>query len=136
MATSFDASARELTREAALLAGLPSDTILLEEPQAALYAWLADMGDKWRRQSSQQLTLACAPRTRHFRTARLLGRSCAPFVLARQIEAGKLADDRIAGDADVGGDFPAGEPGLKAAFQQFDAFRSPGGFGGKHDDGP
>ena len=46
---SFDASARELTREAALLAGLPQDLVLLEEPQAALYAWLADMGDSWRR---------------------------------------------------------------------------------------
>jgi molecular chaperone DnaK (HSP70) len=46
---SFDASARELTREAALLAGLPHDMVLLEEPQAALYAWLADMGDSWRK---------------------------------------------------------------------------------------
>ena len=46
---SFDASARELTREAALLAGLPQDVILLEEPQAALYAWLSDMDDRWRR---------------------------------------------------------------------------------------
>ena len=45
---SFDASARELTREAALAAGLPADLILLEEPQAALYAWLADSGDTWR----------------------------------------------------------------------------------------
>src|SRR3954471_5274854 len=57
---SFDASARELTREAALLAGLPSDTILLEEPQAALYAWLADMGDKWRRQLKVGDTLLVA----------------------------------------------------------------------------
>lgn len=47
---SFDAAARDLTREAALAAGLPEDFVLLEEPQAALYAWLADMGDKWRRQ--------------------------------------------------------------------------------------
>jgi hypothetical protein len=46
---SFDASARELTREAAISAGLPENVILLEEPQAALYAWLADMGDNWRR---------------------------------------------------------------------------------------
>lgn len=46
---SFDASARELTREAALLAGLPRELVLLEEPQAALYAWLADQGDAWRR---------------------------------------------------------------------------------------
>jgi len=47
---SFDASARELTREAALAAGLPADLVLLEEPQAAVYAWLADAGDRWRRQ--------------------------------------------------------------------------------------
>ncbi len=46
---SFDASARELTREAALAAGLPADLILIEEPQAALYAWLADSGDGWRK---------------------------------------------------------------------------------------
>src|SRR5204863_4595445 len=42
---SFDAAARELTREAALAAGLPATLILLEEPQAAVYAWLTDMGD-------------------------------------------------------------------------------------------
>jgi molecular chaperone DnaK (HSP70) len=46
---SFDAAARDLTREAAIAAGLPDDTILLEEPQAALYAWLADRGEQWRR---------------------------------------------------------------------------------------
>jgi len=45
---SFDASARELTREAALAAGLPRDLVLLEEPQAAVYAWLANMGQRWR----------------------------------------------------------------------------------------
>ncbi|MBC7354125.1 MAG: Hsp70 family protein, partial [Thermogutta sp.] len=46
---SFDAAARELTREAALAAGLPDDLILLEEPQAALYAWLGDIGPRWRK---------------------------------------------------------------------------------------
>lgn len=46
---SFDASARELTREAALAAGLPADLVLLEEPQAAVYAWLATTGERWRR---------------------------------------------------------------------------------------
>jgi hypothetical protein len=46
---SFDASARDLTREAALAAGLPETLVLLEEPQAAVYAWLADRGDRWRR---------------------------------------------------------------------------------------
>jgi hypothetical protein len=47
---SFDAAARELTREAALAAGLPADLILLEEPQAAVYAWLSDQSDRWRKQ--------------------------------------------------------------------------------------
>lgn len=47
---SFDASARELTHQAALAAGLPEDMILLEEPQAAVYCWLAETGDRWRRQ--------------------------------------------------------------------------------------
>jgi molecular chaperone DnaK (HSP70) len=46
---SFDASARELTREAAIAAGLPADLVLLEEPQAAVYAWLSATGDRWRR---------------------------------------------------------------------------------------
>jgi hypothetical protein len=49
---SFDAAARELTREAALAAGFPESFILLEEPQAAVYAWLADVGDGWRRMLS------------------------------------------------------------------------------------
>jgi len=46
---SFDASARELTVEAALAAGIEKPT-LLEEPQAALYAWLLAAGDAWREQ--------------------------------------------------------------------------------------
>jgi hypothetical protein len=46
---SFDAAARELTREAALSAGLPANLVLLEEPQAAIYAWLTAMGDRWRK---------------------------------------------------------------------------------------
>lgn len=45
---SFDMSARELTLEAAKTAGLPSDLILLEEPQAALYHWIASQGENWR----------------------------------------------------------------------------------------
>ena len=54
---SFDASARELTREAAVAAGLPPDFVLLEEPQAAVYAWLAATGDRWRRALSVGDTL-------------------------------------------------------------------------------
>lgn len=48
---SFDAAARDLTLEAAKQAGLPRVT-LLEEPQAALYAWLEAMGEGWRKQLS------------------------------------------------------------------------------------
>jgi molecular chaperone DnaK (HSP70) len=44
---SFDAAARDLTLEAAQKAGL-SRVTLLEEPQAALYAWLEAMGEGWR----------------------------------------------------------------------------------------
>jgi len=47
---SFDASARELTMEAARLAGLPDNLVLLEEPQAAVYSWLVDSGESWREQ--------------------------------------------------------------------------------------
>jgi hypothetical protein len=46
---SFDAVARELTVEAARKAGL-EDLTLLEEPQAALYAWVDAMGDRWRKE--------------------------------------------------------------------------------------
>jgi molecular chaperone DnaK (HSP70) len=45
---SFDAIARELTVAAARTAGL-GQVVLLEEPQAAFYAWLASAGDAWRK---------------------------------------------------------------------------------------
>jgi len=45
---SFDASAKELTVEAAKGAGLPDTLLLLEEPQAAVYSWLAEKGEDWR----------------------------------------------------------------------------------------
>ena len=46
---SFDPAARELTVEAARLAGYGSPT-LLEEPQAALYSWIQGSGGGWRKQ--------------------------------------------------------------------------------------
>lgn len=46
---SFDAVARELTVQAAGLAGLEQIT-LLEEPQAAFYAWISATGNRWRDQ--------------------------------------------------------------------------------------
>jgi hypothetical protein len=44
---SFDAVAQNLTAEAAAAAGLGKVT-LLEEPQAAFYAWIAQAGREWR----------------------------------------------------------------------------------------
>ena len=46
---SFDPAARELTAEAAQAAGYTGVT-LLEEPQAALYSWIAQSGGGWRKQ--------------------------------------------------------------------------------------
>jgi len=46
---SFDPAARELTAEAAKAAGYQSIT-LLEEPQAALYSWIAGSAGDWRKQ--------------------------------------------------------------------------------------
>jgi molecular chaperone DnaK (HSP70) len=45
---SFDAAARDLTLKAAQQAGLPNVT-LIEEPQAAFYAWLEQMGEGYRK---------------------------------------------------------------------------------------
>jgi len=44
---SFDEVARGLTAEAAESAGL-GKVVLLEEPQAAFYAWTAQAGRQWR----------------------------------------------------------------------------------------
>lgn len=44
---SFDEIARELTLRAANLAGL-TDVTLIEEPQAAFYAWMYLQGERWR----------------------------------------------------------------------------------------
>jgi hypothetical protein len=56
---SFDEAARELTRRAAEQAGYQHVT-LLEEPQAAFYAWLESQGDAWRsRIKVNDLVLVC-----------------------------------------------------------------------------
>src|ERR1700693_2013313 len=47
VSASFDEVARSLTAEAAQAAGLDNVT-LLEEPQAAFYAWIARAGRQWR----------------------------------------------------------------------------------------
>ena len=56
---SFDEVARALTLEAANQAGLDEVT-LLEEPQAAFYAWLENQGNEWRKQvKTGDLILVC-----------------------------------------------------------------------------
>ena len=56
---SFDEEARELTVYAAQQAGLERVT-LLEEPQAAFYAWLQSQGDGWRKRIKVgDLVLVC-----------------------------------------------------------------------------
>jgi hypothetical protein len=56
---SFDAVARELTVKAAEMAGLGQIT-LLEEPQAAFYAWIEAAGDAWREEVQKgDLVLVC-----------------------------------------------------------------------------
>ena len=56
---SFDEEARALTLRAAAEAGLPG-VRLLEEPQAAFYAWLAAQGDGWRKRVKVgDLVLVC-----------------------------------------------------------------------------
>ena len=55
---SFDAVARELTVKAAQDAGM--NVILIEEPQAAIYSWLLEIGDNWRKQvSPKDVILVC-----------------------------------------------------------------------------
>lgn len=84
---SFDAAARDLTREAAIAAGLPEDTILLEEPQAALYAWLADYAERWRRMLKVGDTLLVAD----------IGGGTTDFTLIRVTdENGELSLSRVA----------------------------------------
>jgi hypothetical protein len=56
---SFDEAARNLTAEAAEAAGL-GKVVLLEEPQAAFYAWTAQAGGAWRHQvSAGDIVLVC-----------------------------------------------------------------------------
>lgn len=56
---SFDEVARNLTYEAAEAAGLPN-VVLLEEPQAAFYAWTAQAGKDWRTQVNPgDIVLVC-----------------------------------------------------------------------------
>ncbi len=83
---SFDAVARELTVEAARAAGLENIT-LLEEPQAAFYAWIEASRDQWRKQVEVgDVVLVCD-----------VGGGTTDFTLiAVSEEAGQLALTRVA----------------------------------------
>lgn len=93
---SFDAVARDLTVKAAEMAGLANIT-LLEEPQAAFYAWIESMDEKWRENVEKgDMVLVCD-----------VGGGTSDFSLIKvSEEEGDLALERIAvGDhLLVGGD--------------------------------
>ena len=83
---SFDEDARELTRRAAAEAGLEGLT-LLEEPQAAFYAWIESQGDAWREKVRVgDLVLVCD-----------IGGGTSDFTLITVAEeAGELRLERVA----------------------------------------
>lgn len=83
---SFDAVARELTVEAARAAGLEHLT-LLEEPQAAFYAWIEANGEQWRKQAEVgDVVLVCD----------LGGGTTDLTLIAVSEEGGQLALTRVA----------------------------------------
>jgi molecular chaperone DnaK (HSP70) len=83
---SFDAVARELTVKAAEMSGLNNVT-LLEEPQAAFYAWIERSSDRWREMLAEgDLVLVCD-----------VGGGTTDFSLIKiSEEQGELALERIA----------------------------------------
>lgn len=82
---SFDEAARKLTADAAQAAGF-SDLVLLEEPQAAFYAWTDRVGSDWRKQvRAGDVVLVCD-----------LGGGTADFsLIAVSEQDGNLAVERI-----------------------------------------
>jgi molecular chaperone DnaK (HSP70) len=84
---SFDEVARELTIQAAARAGLPR-VVLIEEPQAAFYAWLNKHADRWEKiVSPGQSILVCD-----------IGGGTSDFTLirVRRTAAGKVQFHRVA----------------------------------------
>lgn len=84
---SFDEVARELTVRAAKAAGLPR-VVLIEEPQAAFYAWIYHQGEQWERSVSPgQKILVCD-----------IGGGTSDFTLirVRRGEEGKIRFHRVA----------------------------------------
>ena len=84
---SFDETARKLTLEAAAAAGFGDEVVLLEEPQAAFYAWTAQEFSSWKEQvQAGDCVLVCD-----------LGGGTADFsLIAIKDEDGDLAMERVA----------------------------------------
>ncbi|MDQ8204857.1 Hsp70 family protein [Pelagicoccus sp. SDUM812003] len=82
---SFDEVARKLTADAAAAAGFP-EPVLLEEPQAAFYAWTEQAGADWRKQvQAGDVILVCD-----------VGGGTADFsLIAVSEEDGNLAVERV-----------------------------------------
>ncbi len=95
---SFDEVARELTIKAAALAGLPR-VVLIEEPQAAFYAWIDAHRDGWDQlvQPGQKI-LVCdiGGGTSDFTLIRVRGAPGAPARGLRVSEGGKVQFHRVA----------------------------------------
>ena len=82
---SFDEVARRLTSDAAYAAGF-KDAVLLEEPQAAFYAWTEQAGSDWRKQvAAGDIILVCD----------VGGGTCDFSLIAVGEEDGNLAVERI-----------------------------------------
>jgi molecular chaperone DnaK (HSP70) len=82
---SFDEVARRLTADAAEAAGF-EEVILLEEPQAAFYAWTEQAGSEWRQQvSAGDVVLVCD----------VGGGTCDFSLLVIQDADGNLAVERV-----------------------------------------
>ncbi len=94
---SFQEVARNLTLEAATAAGF-GEVILLEEPQAAFYAWLDRVGDAWSEQLAPgQIVLVCDVGG---------GTSDFSLIAVSETEEGELALERVSVGAHLllGGD--------------------------------
>lgn len=103
---SFDAVAREMTVEAARLAGLGDGVRLLEEPVAALYAWAAERGAAWRDEVSVGDTILVVD---------LGGGTTDLSLIAVREEDGRLALERLA----VGDHILLGGDNIDLALAQF-----------------
>jgi hypothetical protein len=118
---SFDEVARELTVKAAAMAGLPK-VVLIEEPQAAFYAWIYAHQNDWERLVEPgQKILVCD-----------IGGGTSDFTLirVRRGEGGKVQFHRVA----VGDHLILGGDNLDLALAQYIEKKLAGAASGPHPD--